>query len=423
MAPTEPGSYVGAMFRFADRVASTLIHLCLGPWVGLAGLTLLSVGLSLTAAFAVTVVGGAFFLALTLWAFNGFARFERARAGALLGVEVAAPVVDPRPHRFGFLGRQLADRSAWRALGYGVLQPVVASLAFSVTIAFWCGGLVGSGLPLYIGLLPQDTARLLIVDVNTGTEVLLTAALGVLGLVAAPFVTLAAGRVDLALNQGLLGRNREAELRQEVVAVSARRNAAVDAADAERRRIERDLHDGAQQRLVSLGMTLGLAREKLDQDPETARSLIEEAHTEAKAAMTELRAIARGIHPAVLDDRGLDAALSALAARSPVPVDIAVALPGRRGINIEGSAYYVVAEALTNIAKHAQATRATVNVFLQGDTVVVQIADDGKGGATLRADGGLEGLRHRVAALGGTLVLNSPVGGPTELIVEFPCES
>ena len=170
-------------------------------------------------------------------------------------------------------------------------------------------------------------------------------------------------------------------------------------------------------------MTLGLAREKLDQDPERARALMDEAHAEAKAAMTELRAIARGIHPAILDDRGLDAALSALAARSPVPVAITVRLAQRESQAVEGAAYYVVAEALTNIAKHADATEGRRRrVRCAEGTVVVRVSDDGKGGAALRPDGGLAGLADRVAALGGALRIESPTGGPTTLTAELARE-
>ena len=210
----------------------------------------------------------------------------------------------------------------------------------------------------------------------------------------------------------------------QVTEVKAQRSAALDAAEAERRRIERDLHDGAQQRLVALGMTLGLAREKLDSKPEEARALLDEAHAEAKSAMTELRAIARGIHPAVLDDRGLDAALSAVAARCPFPVEISVRLPRRLGTQVEGTAYYVVSEALTNATKHANATEASVDVWITEldarDTLVVSVVDNGVGGAAVTADGGLAGLRDRVAAIGGRLTVTSPPDGPTILTAEVP---
>jgi signal transduction histidine kinase len=193
----------------------------------------------------------------------------------------------------------------------------------------------------------------------------------------------------------------------------------VAAADAERRRIERDLHDGAQQRLVALAMTLG--RAKATEDPLAARELLDAAHRESKAALAELRSLARGIHPAVLTDRGLDAALSALAARCPVPVAVAVDLPRRAAPAVEAIAYFVVAEALTNVAKHSHASRASLCVAIEGGELAIEVSDDGRGGA--RPDGGgLTGLRDRVRAVDGTLLLVSPEGEGTTLRVELPCE-
>jgi len=193
----------------------------------------------------------------------------------------------------------------------------------------------------------------------------------------------------------------------------------VAAADAERRRIERDLHDGAQQRLVALAMTLG--RAKATDDPVLAKNLVGEAHGEAKEALVELRNLARGIHPAVLTDRGLDAAVSALAARCPIPVAVDVDLPHRASAHSEAIAYFVVAEALTNVAKHAQATRAWLTVEYLGDRLVVEVLDNGRGGA-LATGIGISGLRDRVRAVDGDLHLSSPPGGGTTLRVELPCE-
>ena len=191
------------------------------------------------------------------------------------------------------------------------------------------------------------------------------------------------------------------------------------AADAERRRIERDLHDGAQQRLVALAMTLGRAR--ATEDPALSKQLVDEAHGEAKEALVELRNLARGIHPAVLTDRGLDAAVSALAARCPIPVAVDVDLPRRASAHSEAIAYFVVAEALTNVAKHAQATRAWLTVEYLGDRLVVEVLDNGRGGA-LDTGIGISGLRDRVRAVDGDLHLSSPPGGGTTLRVELPCE-
>jgi signal transduction histidine kinase len=197
----------------------------------------------------------------------------------------------------------------------------------------------------------------------------------------------------------------------------------VDLAAEDRRQIERDLHDGVQQRLVSLAMDLGRAKEKLDTDPESAKELVDEAHEEAKRAITEVRDLARGIHPAVLTDRGLDAALSALAARSTIPVDVQVDVTERPPASVEAAAYFVVSEALTNVVKHANATKASVTVRRSGDRLTVQVQDDGVGGASITDGSGLAGLRDRVGALDGELHLLSPGGGPTVLMVEIPCAS
>jgi signal transduction histidine kinase len=410
------------MSSWAARVWKTIAHLSLDPWIAIVNIVVWSVGLSLVCALAITVVGGAAVLAGTLAVTSMLARFERRRAAELLGASIVAPAYRKGPHRFGWIGNMITDRARWKELAYSFLQPIVGTTLFSLMIAAWAGALALIALPLYIQALPGDTAHLLITDIKSGRRIAAATAVGLVLLVAAPFLTLLFGRVEAALVRSLLGTNRTAELEAEVVEVSARRSAAVDAAEAERRRIERDLHDGAQQRLVALGMTLGLAREKMDSDPDQARALMDEAHADAKAAMVELRSIARGIHPAVLDDRGLDAALSAIAAKAPVPVSINVNLPKRMGVTLEGAAYYVVAESLTNMAKHANATHASIDIGVHDGKLLVAVSDNGRGGAEVRPDGGLAGLRDRVAALGGTLAVSSPVGGPTTVKVDMPCE-
>jgi signal transduction histidine kinase len=410
------------MSSWASRVWKTIAHLSLDPWIAIVNVVVWSVGLSLVCAFAITVVGGAAVLAATLAVTSVLARFERRRAAELLGASIVAPAYKKGPHRFGWIGNMVTDRARWKELAYSFVQSIIGPTLFSLMIAVWAGALALITLPLYIQALPGDTAHLLITDIKSGRRIAAATAVGLALLVAAPFLTLLFGRIEAALVRSLLGTNRTAELEAEVVEVSARRSAAVDAAEAERRRIERDLHDGAQQRLVALGMTLGLAREKMDSDPEQARALMDEAHADAKAAMVELRSIARGIHPAVLDDRGLDAALSAIAAKAPVPVSINVNLPKRMGVTLEGAAYYVVAESLTNMAKHANATHASIDIGVHDGKLLVAVSDNGRGGAEVRPDGGLAGLRDRVAALGGTLAVSSPAGGPTTVKVDMPCE-
>jgi signal transduction histidine kinase len=405
-----------------------MIHLTLDLWVATVCIVVWSVGLSLALGLAITVVGGAVALAGTLALCMGIGRIERSRARAFLDVDPAPPALfsaaAPKP-RFGILGRYMSSRTAWNALGYVVLKSFTGIVFFTIAVTVWSVGVALVLAPLIRLMTTPGSLDLGFTALSTNTRALFAAGVGV-GVLAfvAPAITLALGVVNARMVMGLLGANRAEELQAQVVEVSAQRTAAVDGAEAERRRIERDLHDGAQQRLVALGMTIGLAKEKLDSDPEKARSLLNEAHTEAKAAMTELRSIARGIHPAVLEDRGLDAALSAIAARAPIPVRIRVQLPERLGPTIEGAAYYVVSESLTNIAKHAHATEAKVTIHVEPrvgrDVVIVCVTDNGSGGAGFVPGGGLAGLHDRVAAIGGTLHLNSPTYGPTTLTAEIP---
>jgi signal transduction histidine kinase len=226
-------------------------------------------------------------------------------------------------------------------------------------------------------------------------------------------------------DRAMLGPNERAALTERVTQLDRSRAASVDASEQELRRIERDLHDGAQQRLVALAMDLGLARQRLAEGagPEQVAGMVDQAHEEAKQAIVELRDLVRGIHPAVLTDRGLDAALSAVAARSPVPVDVDVVLPVRPPPPVETTAYYVAAEALTNVAKHAGASRATIRIRQIDRDVVVEVGDDGRGGAQIGDAGGLAGLRDRVLAVEGRLRVASPPGGPTMLVAELPCGS
>jgi signal transduction histidine kinase len=212
----------------------------------------------------------------------------------------------------------------------------------------------------------------------------------------------------------------DAELRERLEELRASRARLVAAGDAERRRLERDLHDGAQSRLVGLAVLLGHLRRRLDADPE-AVALLEQAQAELSTGLAELRELARGIHPAVLTERGLEPALRSLAARSPVPVTLEADAGERLPAPVEAAAYFVVSEALANVAKYAQASGATVRVHRDDGVAVVEVADDGVGGADVTRGSGLRGLADRVAALDGALAVDSPPGGGTRLHAEFPC--
>jgi signal transduction histidine kinase len=247
-------------------------------------------------------------------------------------------------------------------------------------------------------------------------------------LLAAPWLARQVTRADEAAARMLLGPSRSEELALRVESLARSRADIVAATDAERRRIERDLHDGTQQRLVSLAMNLGMARARLAGAPEPVLQAIADAHDEAMLALAELRDFIRGLHPAVLNDRGLDAALSGLAARAPLPVRLRVEVPRPAVPSVEAVAYFIVSEALTNVAKHARASRAEVTVRRDGDLLRIAVTDDGRGGAVpgVRGDGpgsGLRGLAQRAAAVDGTLTIDSPPGGPTVITAELPCES
>ncbi|MBO0834954.1 MAG: sensor histidine kinase, partial [Actinobacteria bacterium] len=218
----------------------------------------------------------------------------------------------------------------------------------------------------------------------------------------------------------LLGPRGDAAAR--IAELERSRERVVDAAEAERRRIERDLHDGAQQRLVALAMDLGRAKAKFADDIDAARVIVDQAHGEAKAALTELRNLVRGVHPPVLTERGLDAAISGVAALCPVPVSVHVSVPVRPKPAVEAIAYFVVAEALTNVAKHSRASSAKVWIEGHGypGTLTVMISDDGIGGAD-PSGAGLTGLADRVAGVDGRLNIESPAGGPTIIAAELPC--
>jgi signal transduction histidine kinase len=225
-----------------------------------------------------------------------------------------------------------------------------------------------------------------------------------------------------AMATWLLAPDERAILAARVDTLETTRAAAVESADARLRRLERDLHDGAQHRLAYIAMELDRARSKLSEDPDAASELLGRAHEESKRAMSDLRDLVRGIHPSVLTDRGLDAAVSGLAERCPVPVEVDVALGRRPPAAVETAAYYVIAEALTNVGKHAGAQRAWVEVGQIGGLLVIEVRDDGGGGAARTPGSGLEGLAQRVEALDGSLTISSPPGGPTVVRAQLPCE-
>jgi len=366
-------------------------------------------------------------LAVTLLVARGAATLERAAVRTMLGVDIPAPYL-PLPEEPGLVPRVKAiitDPASWRDFGYWMLMFPLSIVEFTAVVVFWPVALCLVVYPLFFATLPTY----FIVDLPGGGEWVIhsfTSALPVtllgllLGLLTVPLVR-GLGRMHSSLASSILGPSRTAVLSAETKRLVASRARGVDSAEAERRRIERDLHDGAQQRLVAVAMTLGRAKTKMDSDPDAARELIAEAHIDAKLAISELRDLARGIYPSVLGDRGLDPALSSLVSKCPIPVDLSVDVEPRPPTAVESAAYFTVAETLTNIAKHAGATRAQVRVTRTDRSVVVEVTDNGKGGAEVRPGGGLAGLADRAATIDGVVVVVSPVGGPTVIRTELPC--
>jgi signal transduction histidine kinase len=354
------------------------------------------------------------------------AQAERRRIARSLGYQVSSPYRRmPRGSTLNRAHAWVEDPAAWRDLAYLLLLVPVGATEFASIVAafvFFVGTIT---LPAWLFVaFPEGIPLWQEVRIDTLPEALTVAvvALPVSALAGYLLIT-GLSQTHVALGRALLGPSKRARLAERVEELTESRSRVLAATLAERRRIERDLHDGAQQKLVSLAMELGMAREKMATDPMVAQKLVEKAHGEAKRALAEIRDLVRGIHPAVLSDRGLDAAISALADRCPALVEVDVDLDGRPPEPVETTAYFVVAEALANVAKHSGASEAQVTVRRERmleDRLVVEVVDDGKGGANPETGTGLAGLRDRVAALDGRLFVESPTGGPTRVRAELP---
>lgn len=365
---------------------------------------------------------------------------ERWRIAIFLGTWV--PPMPRRPAHLPFWRRVGLDPRPWRSLLYLTLVALWGLTGGLLVTTLLGAALAGMLLPL----LPPEAALLSSggIDVETtGVDIEATGVLagrtldaptrlglavaGLLLLMLLPLLAWALAKVDVAIARLSIGTDparQVAELNARVDTLTETRERAVDSVELERRRIERDLHDGPQQRLVAVAMDIGLARQRLATDPSSAAELLERAHSSAKEAVVDMRRVARGIHPPVLTDRGLDAALSALAARSPVPVSVHVSLPQRPAPRLEAIAYFSVSEALTNVAKHSRAASARVDVRQErcGEVqcLVATVTDDGVGGADPSRGTGLAGLRDRVRSVDGDVLVSSPPGGPTVLRFQLP---
>ncbi|MGW7068603.1 sensor histidine kinase [Streptomyces sp. NPDC054855] len=382
--PPHPPNSPPPPARFAAYDAQTwreIAHLLANLPIGVAGFVYVVVTLAAGGGLAVTVIG----LPLLAGALLGarlIGRAERARARKLLGLRIDEPSPMPKQRGHGFFGwlwSSLKDPVGWRTMLYSFMRLPWGVVTFAVTL--------------------------------TGLFVLWPVL---------PYIVRGLTNADRAMARGLLSPSDELERR--IVELESDRGVVVDTAAADLRRIERDLHDGAQARLVALAMGLGLAKEKLleGQADDTVAAMVDEAHGEVKLALQELRDLARGIHPAVLTDRGLDAALSSVASRCTVPVKVTADLPARPAAAIEGIAYFTVSELLQNVSKHSGARTASVDVWRADQRLLIQVWDDGTGGAHLDGGSGMSGLADRLGAVDGLFVIESPEGGPTTITAELP---
>lgn len=402
MSPTEVGKY--------------FVHFLIGLPIAIVGFVLTLVFGILSFALLILYPIALPIMVAWLAIMYSFGTVDRWRVGALLGW----PVEGLRPFKPGGtlhtrLWMWVRRPVTWRIFGYNMARLPVGIIGFAVTWSLLYVALAFFTMPIQFMLSSVSFVQLGPLLYSIGSVIIALAILVVLSRVLRIMAEL-----DAALAHALLGPSETEQMGERIEHLSDSRSRMVDAAEHERRRIERDLHDGAGQQLVALAMTLGMARQKLEDNPEQARSLIDEAHSEAKHALGGLRDIVRGISPAILSDRGLGPALSAVAARSRIPISITIDVSERPGPSAEGIAYYIVCEGISNAIRHTNAETVKVSVLREGDQLSVEVRDDGDGGADPTRGTGLQGLVDRVDAIDGGLVISSPEGGPTILKAQLP---
>ena len=414
LSPFDPASW---------RAAGAIL---MGFFIGTCSFALLATTFSTGGSFLIFLVGIAI-VGIGIEIARYVARIERWRMTL-----VDRRPLTPHPYRtYGHGLRALAeaefmDENRWRDVIYVLVSFPLTVLEFVVCVATWATSIALLLSPLFYYLISQDAGRHShIPEAVAGTAPLWLISAFLVGLfLLAVSASVSRGLMTLhrAVVEGLLCVNERVELRQRVETLRESRSAVLAVEASELRRIERDLHDGAQQRLVMLAIDLSLASDRIESDPAGAKALMNDAREQARQALSELRDLVRGSAPAILLDRGLVAALGSVAGRCPVPtiVESSLAAGERQPHAVERAAYFVVAEALTNVAKHADAKRCEIRCHRQGDRLIVEVWDDGKGGATAAPGGGLAGLRDRVEALDGILRIDSPAGGPTLLHAELP---
>jgi signal transduction histidine kinase len=398
------------------RILSDVLFLLLSFVLGLFWLiTIIVIGAvgSATLVIGVGIPILAALFALVIWG----AQLERQRLRAFLGIEIQSPYRgfpdSGRPWKRAWA--LLRNPQLWRDMCYlllllplGILGLVVIVFPVQFVIAPVVFVLAGEGEVTFW-------------NISNFFEALVAMVVGLILILPFSMLVNLVALLHGGVARRFLATSTEEVLTERVEELTESRSAVMRAMHLERRRIERDLHDGAQQRLVSLAMELGLAREKMQTDPEAAMKLLEASHEDSKLVLAELRDLVRGIHPAVLTDRGLDAAISAIAGRTPIPVEVDVNLKGRLPDEVEGTAYFVVVESLTNVARHSGASRAKVSISRKGNWLQLEISDNGTGGADPGEGSGIRGLRDRIHALDGRFAIDSPRGKGTSIKVEIPC--
>lgn len=427
LSATAPPERIGFLRQLGIDTAYTLLSFPLA----IASFTVMLTGLSTGLGMLVTVVGLPI-LAGTLFAARLFADIERLRIPAVLRRPRIRPTYQAPEPDDGAWKRiiiPLGQTQFWLDLAHGILYFPIAVTTFCVVVTWWAVAIGATSAVFWDWAIPrgeedQSLAELIGLGDSSFARVGLQTVIGLVALVTLPAVVRGCAVLQASFSRSML--TGVAEMRQRITVLTEQKAAAVSAEATALRRLERDIHDGPQQRLVRLAMDLGRARQQLDGDPEALRQTLDEALSQTRETLDELRALSRGIAPPVLTDRGLPSALAALAGRCTVPVELtidpALGTPeGRLDPAVENTAYFAVAEALTNVAKHSGAANCWVNVAHGPGRLGIQIIDDGNGGAHVAKGHGLSGLSDRVRATGGTLVVVSPAGGPTEVRVELPC--
>lgn len=393
--------------------------------ISLVAFNVVLIDLSLGVALSI-FIGGVLLVTVGVIVARGFARFERIRIVGMLGRPAETPAyLCPAPGA-GYWARWLTplrDAQSWLDVVWSLVGLVTGTIAFTVTLTWWIGAAGGLTYWFWEQWVPQgseDTglAELLGLGEGRAAESWMNLALGVAFLVTLPWVVRLVTTMHASLAWVLL--SSRADLQREVARVEVGRDAARMAEAESLRRLERDIHDGPQQRLVRLTMDLGRAKKQVTDDPERAAATLDEALAQARETVAELRSLSRGIAPPLLVDRGLAAALDEMLTQSNVPVRSHVDVPAQLPPHVETAVYFVVAEALTNVAKHSGAASASVSVVATDGAVEVRVEDDGVGGAHPAKGLGLSGLRQRLAAADGTLELSSPGGAGTAVVARIP---